>query len=249
MQPRRITEVPLPNASVIEAVRESCASLPAGSTRLSECFYANLFVMAPDVRAMFPDDIRPQQRRMADALVEVVRYLDAPDQVAQFLRELGGRHYRELGVKPEHYPFVGRALVRAVSEVSPTWSSSMSSAWVLVYEWITATMLAGAEEAMARESGARPATGDTRAYGDQRPSGDRRSSGARHSYDSPRPSGEQRSSGARHSYDAPRPSGEQRSSGSGRSYDSPGPYGEQRPSGAQHSYDSPGPYGASQPTR
>ncbi|MEU0242001.1 globin domain-containing protein [Nocardiopsis sp. NPDC006198] len=220
MQPRRITEVPLPNASVIEAVRESCASLPTGSTRLSESFYANLFVMAPDVRAMFPDDIRPQQRRMADALVEVVRYLDAPDHVAQFLRELGGRHYRELGVRPEHYPFVGRALVRAVSEVSPTWSSSMSSAWVLVYEWITATMLAGAEDAISREEGARRSPGDAAPRGDdRRPPGDRDRSGARSS------AGDQRPSDARHAYDTP------------------------RPSGARHAYDTPGPYGASQPTR
>ncbi|MFD3685834.1 globin domain-containing protein [Nocardiopsis sp. NPDC058631] len=225
MQPRRINEVPLPSASVIEAVRESCASLPPGSTRLSECFYANLFVMAPDVRAMFQDDIRPQQKRMAEALVEVVRYLDAPDHVAQFLRELGAQHYRELGVKPEHYPFVGRALVRAVSEVSPTWSSSMSSAWVLVYEWITATMLAGAADAMARESGAQRPSGGTRAPGEQRPTG------ARHSYDTPRPSGEQRPSGARHAYETPRHSG------------------EQRPSGDRHPYENQGPYGASQPTR
>jgi len=225
LQPRRINEVPLPSASVIEAVRESCASLPAGSTRLSECFYANLFVMAPDVRAMFQDDIRPQQKRMAEALVEVVRYLDAPDHVAQFLRELGAQHYRELGVKPEHYPFVGRALVRAVSEVSPTWSSSMSSAWVLVYEWITATMLAGAADAMARESGARRPSGGTRTPGEQRPSG------ARHSYDTPRPSDEQRPPGARHAYETPRHSG------------------EQRPSGDRHPYENQGPYGASQSTR
>ncbi|WP_304454057.1 globin domain-containing protein [Nocardiopsis sp. YSL2] len=147
MSPRRITEVPLPDESVIEAVRASCAKLPAGSTRLAERFYENLFAMAPGVRAMFPDDLRPQHKRMASALLEVVQHLDSPDDVAVYLQDLGAQHHRELHVKPEHYPFVGRSLVRAVSEISPTWSSSMSSAWVLVYEWITANMLAGAERA------------------------------------------------------------------------------------------------------
>jgi hemoglobin-like flavoprotein len=150
----------LPTESVIEAVRASCARIPVGSTRLAERFYENLFAMAPEVRAMFPDDLRPQHKRMASALLEVVQHLDSPDDVARYLQDLGAQHHRDLEVEPEHYPFVGRALVRAVSEISPTWSSSMSSAWVLVYEWITANMLAGAERAAEQAAGAHRAPGD-----------------------------------------------------------------------------------------
>ncbi|NYH53195.1 hemoglobin-like flavoprotein [Nocardiopsis arvandica] len=149
MSPRSIKEVPLPAPAVIEAVRHSCSSLPHGSTRLAERFYQNLFSMAPEVRAMFPENMRTQKERMAFALLEVVHYLDQPDEVAGYLRQLGAQHRRELAVEPEHYPYVGRALVRAVSEISPTWSSSMSSAWVMVYEWITANMLEGARDADA----------------------------------------------------------------------------------------------------
>ncbi|MFB8763258.1 globin domain-containing protein [Nocardiopsis alba] len=142
---RYISEVPLPDRDVIDLVRRSCADVPEGSTRLAKCFYDNLFAMVPEVRDMFPSDIRPQQQRMADALLAVVRHLDSPDEISEYLRRLGRQHHRELGVRPEHYPHVGRALVRAVSEVSPTWTSSMSSAWVLVYQWITAHMMAGAQ--------------------------------------------------------------------------------------------------------
>ncbi|HJE59819.1 MAG TPA: globin domain-containing protein [Nocardiopsis listeri] len=146
---RSISEVPLPDPATIEQVRISCADIPEGSTRLSRSFYEHLFSMAPEVREMFSADIKPQQQRMADALLSVVQHLDTPDELAGYLRNLGLQHHRELGVLPEHYPYVGRALVRAVSEVSPTWSSSMSSAWVLVYQWITAHMLDGAELAMS----------------------------------------------------------------------------------------------------
>ncbi|MGQ4267288.1 globin domain-containing protein [Nocardiopsis changdeensis] len=142
---RRVSEVPLPDRETIELVRLSSVDIPEGSARLARSFYDNLFEMVPSVRSMFADDIRPQQQRMADALLSVVRHLDDPDEVAHHLRRLGRQHHRELGVVPEHYPYVGRALVRAVSEVSPTWTSSMSSAWVLVYQWITAQMIAGAE--------------------------------------------------------------------------------------------------------
>lgn len=149
---RSLSEIPLPDQGIIDLVRQSCVDIPEGSTRLARSFYDNLFTMVPEVRGMFSDDIKPQQQRMADALLAVVRHLDAPDEVAQYLQSLGAQHHRELGVRPEHYPHVGRALVRAVSEVSPTWSSSMSSAWVLVYQWVTANMLAGAEHAMASPS-------------------------------------------------------------------------------------------------
>ncbi|MFL1430328.1 MULTISPECIES: globin domain-containing protein, partial [unclassified Nocardiopsis] len=142
---RRVSEVPLPDREIIELVRLSCVDVPEGSARLARSFYDNLFEMVPSVRGMFAADIKPQQQRMADALLSVVRHLDDPDEVAHHLRSLGRQHHRELGVRPEHYPYVGRALVRAVSEVSPTWTSSMSSAWVLVYQWVTAQMLAGAE--------------------------------------------------------------------------------------------------------
>lgn len=142
---RPITEVPLPSQEIIDLVRLSCVDIPEGSTRLARSFYENLFEMVPQMRDMFSADIKPQQQRMADALLSVVRYLDSPEEVAQYLQRLGQQHHRELGVLPEHYPYVGRALVRAVSEVSPTWSSSMSSAWILVFQWVTANMLAGAQ--------------------------------------------------------------------------------------------------------
>ncbi|QUX28830.1 globin [Nocardiopsis akebiae] len=157
MSPRSIEEVPLPAPAVIEAVRQSCSALPPGSTRLADRFYQNLFEMAPAVRDMFPANMQTQKERMAFALLEVVRYLDEPEEVAGYLRRLGAQHKRDMDIKPEHYPFVGRALVRAVSEVSPTWSSSMSSAWVVVYEWITANMLAGAREAEGGSGGSRTA--------------------------------------------------------------------------------------------
>lgn len=169
MSPRSIEEVPLPAPAVIEAVRQSCSALPPGSTRLADRFYQNLFEMAPAVRDMFPANMQTQKERMAFALLEVVRYLDEPEEVAGYLRRLGAQHKRDMDIKPEHYPYVGRALVRAVSEVSPTWSSSMSSAWIVVYEWITANMLAGAREAESAGSGesraARHAGSETARHG------------------------------------------------------------------------------------
>lgn len=149
---RSLHHVALPSQEVVDLVRHSCSDVPEGSTLLAGSFYRNLFKMAPELREMFADDLGPQQQRMADALLAVVRHLDTPDEIAEYLQQLGAQHHRQLGVRPEHYPHIGRALVRAVSEVSPSWTSSMSSSWVLVYRWITAHMLAGADEAASASS-------------------------------------------------------------------------------------------------
>ncbi|GAA3737180.1 hemoglobin-like flavoprotein [Spinactinospora alkalitolerans] len=145
MHPRSIHDVRLPSAHVIEQVRLTCSDLPENSTVLAESFYRHLFEIAPEARSMFAADMSPQHERMSQALLDVVRYLDRPEEVQQYLRRLGAHHHRELGIKPEHYPNVGRAMVRAVRDLSPSWSSSFSSSWIMVYEWITANMLAGAE--------------------------------------------------------------------------------------------------------
>ncbi|GAB3496581.1 globin domain-containing protein [Nocardiopsis coralliicola] len=150
MQPRTSFEVPLPDHDVIESVRQTCSRIPAGSTELADRFYEHLFAMAPELRTMFSEDMAPQRQRMSDALLKVLQNLDRPDQVVPYLRKLGAYHAGQLSLDAEHYPPVGRALLRAASDVAPEWSSADSSSWVLVYEWIAATMIAGAEERTAK---------------------------------------------------------------------------------------------------
>ncbi|GAB3207044.1 globin domain-containing protein [Marinactinospora thermotolerans] len=157
MQPRPISSVPLPDAKAIDDVRLSCADLPEDSVELAERFYDHLFELVPEIRSMFSKDMGPQHLRMSRALLGVIRHLDQPEEVQEELRRLGARHHTALGVKPEHYPYVGRAMVRAVSELSPTWSSRMSSSWVTVYEWIAASMMSGAETAQTRGDESAPA--------------------------------------------------------------------------------------------
>ncbi|GLU48560.1 globin domain-containing protein [Nocardiopsis ansamitocini] len=144
MAPRPIDDVPLPDERTIEEVRASCADLGDSPTILAERFYWHLFDLVPEIRSMFGADMTRQHERMADVLLQVVTHLDQPHEVADYLRQLGAHHHQMLGVKPDHYPFVGRAMVRAIRDLSPVWSSSFSSSWILVYEWIAATMLAGA---------------------------------------------------------------------------------------------------------
>jgi hemoglobin-like flavoprotein len=139
---------------VIAAVRASCLAVAHRPVRLAEAFYAHLFEMAPQLRAMFPPDLTGQMQKMSDTLLNAIGQLDTADTTAleAALRRLGADHRTRFGVEPEHYGYIGHALTRAVRDVAgPGYSSSLSSAWIAVYQWVAAQMTAGAQ---AAESGA-----------------------------------------------------------------------------------------------
>lgn len=126
-------------------VRASCAAVADRPALLAEHFYDHLFELAPQVREMFPEDMTLQNERMSGALMKAVKGAHNPARVEAMLRHMGAAHSRHHSVAPEHYPYVGRALVRAVRDLSPEWAPALGSAWVQVYEWMAAHMVLGAE--------------------------------------------------------------------------------------------------------
>lgn len=145
-----------PEDEVITAVRDSWATLPDEPGVFARLFYQHLFGLAPQVRGMFPPDMSEQHVKLSKALLDVVGHLDNWEVVAPRLRSLGAHHARHLGVTAEQYPFIAHALIRAVRDVAPTWSSALSSYWIQVYEWISATMLEGAGQARTAPSPSPP---------------------------------------------------------------------------------------------
>jgi hemoglobin-like flavoprotein len=147
-----------PDAATIAKVRQSCAAVADRPVQLAESFYEHLFELAPSVRGMFAEDMTLQHERMCRILLEAVTLADQnPEAVELLLHQMGAQHARHFDVVPEHYPYVGRALVRAVRALSPRWSSEVGSAWVQVYEWLAAHMVLGAEGGAALRVQKQPA--------------------------------------------------------------------------------------------
>lgn len=137
-----------PSPAVIDAVQHSCRAVAARPVRLAEEFYANLFEMAPQMRAMFPDDMSGQMQRMSDVLLGTIVRIATGDTVEleEVLRRLGATHRTRYGVESEHYGYIGHALTRAVREVAgPAYSGTLSSSWIALYQWVAAHMIAGAD--------------------------------------------------------------------------------------------------------
>jgi hemoglobin-like flavoprotein len=136
-----------PSAEAMALVQRTADAVADRPVALAERFYHHLFELAPGVRSMFPADMSGQNERLSRALFEAVRALVDPardtSRMETNLHRLGADHARRYGVRPEHYPYVGHALVRAVSDVSGDWSASTSSAWLWVYTWVSTHMLDG----------------------------------------------------------------------------------------------------------
>jgi hemoglobin-like flavoprotein len=149
VEPRRLRELPPFDPATVAIVRSSVTKLPSEPIELTREFYRQLFAIAPQTRTLFAEDITDQTERLLSAILAAVRGMDRPELVEDHLRRWGVVHRRMHGVTNDLYVYVGHALIRALHQVFGHLETSVSSAWVAVYEWMAAVMIDGADSAEA----------------------------------------------------------------------------------------------------
>ncbi|HEX4923859.1 MAG TPA: methyl-accepting chemotaxis protein [Bdellovibrionales bacterium] len=114
-------------------------------------FYDRLFTLDPSARALFPDDLTEQKKKLAATLTAAVNGLDRPEALVGVLNGLGLRH-ADYGVQPQHYGTVGQALLETLARgLGSDFTEDVKNAWERVYTFMAATMKdASAPKAEAR---------------------------------------------------------------------------------------------------
>lgn len=113
----------------------------------ADIFYARLFEIAPNLRPMFPEDMRDQKRKLFVMIATAVQGLHDLDRLVPQVKALGARH-TGYGVKPEHYAVVGSALIWTLERgLGNAFTADVQRAWTRVYGLLAATMQTGASEA------------------------------------------------------------------------------------------------------
>jgi len=135
------------DVSLIRSLETSFDLIVKRTPDFASRFYQRLFITFPNLRAMFPADMRAQEKKLTDTLVFVIHSLRDPATLQQSFRVLGERH-ASLGVKREHYPPVIACLVRTMAEsAGEDWTAELQSDWVqalrLVAEAMTASSVSG----------------------------------------------------------------------------------------------------------
>jgi hemoglobin-like flavoprotein len=128
----------------VELVQQSFAKVAPISEQASVLFYGRLFEVAPSVRAMFPDDMTGQRKKLMATLAVVVNGLTNLDAVLPAASALAKRHV-SYGAKPEHYPVVGGALLWTLEKgLGEGWTPEVASAWTAAYGTLSGYMISEA---------------------------------------------------------------------------------------------------------
>ncbi|MGK5520343.1 globin domain-containing protein [Micromonospora sp. URMC 107] len=142
----------------VAALRQSWAQFCVAGPEAAKHFYATLFVIAPEVRTMFPTNMEYQQDKLLAALGHVITHIDDERVVTSFAQRLGADHRRFRGEDRQgrpvpmaewHYSQVGQALLLTLERfLGPRWTPALRAEWAAAYELVARLMLTGAAEAV-----------------------------------------------------------------------------------------------------
>src|SRR6266540_5076113 len=129
----------------VEILEESFDLVAPQGDELMKKFYDRLFEIAPPVQPLFANvDMDRQRQALLNMLIVLRESLRDLEDIVPDLEELGERH-AGYGVQPEQYPYVGQALIWAMSEVAgDAWKPEYTAAWEEAYGVVQNVMLSGA---------------------------------------------------------------------------------------------------------
>src|ERR1700730_18449267 len=117
----------------ITLVQQSFSKVAPISEAASVLFYDRLFEVAPSVRAMFPEDMTEQRKKLMGMLAGVVGCLSNLESILPAASALAKRHVG-YGAKAEHYPVVGATLLWTLEKgLGDGWTPDIADAWGTAY--------------------------------------------------------------------------------------------------------------------
>jgi len=128
------------DARKIMLVQQSFEKVAGMGIRAAEIFYAELFAIDPSLRSIFKGSMQEQHKKLLSALDLVVRSLHAPEKIFSSVEKLGVKHL-EYGVRPEHYTYVGNALLRTLKKaLGREFTPELCDAWTDAFRMLARIM-------------------------------------------------------------------------------------------------------------
>lgn len=106
----------------------------------ADLFYDRLFTIAPDVKPLFPVDLREQKKKLITMLATAVTNLHQVEAILPAVQSLGKRHVA-YGVTAQHYESVGAALLWTLEQgLGSDFTPSVKAAWTQAYITLAGVM-------------------------------------------------------------------------------------------------------------
>lgn len=128
----------------VTLIQQSFSKVAPISEAASALFYDRLFEVAPSVRAMFPEDMTEQRKKLMAMLAAVVSGLSNLETILPAASALAKRHVA-YGAKAEHYPVVGETLLWTLEKgLGEAWTPELAAAWTDAYGVLSGYMISEA---------------------------------------------------------------------------------------------------------
>lgn len=142
------------NAEQRAIIKATVPLLETGGEALTTHFYQMMLNEYPEVRPLFNQAHQAsgdQPRALANGVLMYARHIDQLEQLGGLVGQIINKHVA-LQILPEHYPIVGRCLLRAIEEVlgKDIATAEVIDAWGAAYGQL-ADILIGAEESLYKE--------------------------------------------------------------------------------------------------
>ena len=126
----------------IELVQSSFKKVVPIAATAADLFYDRLFEIAPEVRPMFPEDMKEQKVKLMSMLGTAVTNLHKLETILPAVKALGERH-KGYGVTAAHYAPVGAALLWTLEKgLGPDFTPEVKAAWTETYTALAGVMTA-----------------------------------------------------------------------------------------------------------
>jgi hemoglobin-like flavoprotein len=125
----------------VQLVQESFSMVAPIADQAAVLFYDRLFETAPQVKAMFPEDMTEQRKKLMATLAVVVNGLSNLESILPAASALATRHVA-YGAKAEHYPVVGATLLWTLEKgLGEAWTAELAAAWGAAYATLSGYMI------------------------------------------------------------------------------------------------------------
>lgn len=124
----------------IELVQSSFKKVVPIAGTAADLFYDRLFEIAPEVRRLFPQDMKDQKSKLMAMLGTAVANLHKLETILPAIKALGDRH-KGYGVTSAHYAPVGAALLWTLEKgLGDDFTPEVKAAWTETYTALAGVM-------------------------------------------------------------------------------------------------------------
>lgn len=123
-----------------QLVRQSFQKIIPIADTAAALFYARLFELDPQLKALFKGDMQAQGRKLMDMIAVAVRNVENLGAVLPAVEDLGRRHVA-YGVTDAHYDTVAQALLDTLANgLGADFTAETRAAWTELYQIIADAM-------------------------------------------------------------------------------------------------------------